>query len=119
MAVAQGVAMQSHYILPYLPALKGITGLYYRNNLSDKGRLKLKVYELYTNEHLEMSTLGKIYEVHISTISRWIKDVKNAKNIKKYQILEPKSTCPHSTNRLKKSYYNTKMLLQSKMLMNV
>lgn len=102
MAVAQGVAMQSHYILPYLHGLKGITGLYYRNNLSEKAKHKLKAYQLYKYEKIKMDTIAIVFDVHKATVSRWIKEVQKAKEIGRYEILEPKSTTPHNTPREKK-----------------
>jgi len=87
MAVAQGVAMQSHYILPYLHGLKGITGLYYRNNLSEKAKHKLKAYQLYKYEKIKMDTIAIVFDVHKATVRRWMKEVQKAKEIGRYERL--------------------------------
>ena len=111
MAVAQGVAMQSHHILPYLHGLKWITGLYYRTNLSDKAKRKLKAYQLYKYEKVKMETIGIAFDVHKATVSRWIKQVEGALKIGRYQTLEPKSTAPHNTPRNKKIDINQKRII--------
>ena len=107
MAVAQGVAMQSHHILPYLHGLKGITGLYYR----DKAKRKLKAYQLYKYEKVKMETIGIAFDVHKATVSRWIKQVEGALKIGRYQTLEPKSTTPHNTPRAKKIDIHQKRII--------
>ncbi len=94
MAVAVGTQTRVQYILPYNFQIKGLTSVYYQNKLSNRAKLKLKVYDLYKNEGFTMTQIAKVYGVHKSTISRWIRQVEKAKRIRRYQYLEPKSKRP-------------------------
>jgi len=60
------------------------------------------VYELNKYKNVDVDSLAKIYEVHRSTIFRWIAQVKKAKKLRRYQYLEPRSKVPKITPRVKK-----------------
>lgn len=101
MAAAQGVQTRTQYILPYSYGIKTAFSVSHRLRLSYEARRKLEVYELYKTRKHKMKDIALIYQVHKSTISRWIKQVKKAKEVRRYQILEPKSKAPKSTPREK------------------
>ncbi|MBD3329577.1 hypothetical protein GF357_03725, partial [Candidatus Dojkabacteria bacterium] len=101
MAVASGVQMSSTHILPFMPGMKTVYSVSYRNNLSDKAKLKLHCYELHKNENMKPSQIAKVLNKHRSTIYRWINQTKKALQIRRYQYLEPKSRSPNSTPREK------------------
>jgi len=99
MAAAQGVQTTAHYILPFIPKIKTPFSLSYQLDLSDKGKQKLKSYEMYKLKKLTMQEIASIFEVDKSTISRWVSQVKNAKRNRRYQMVEPKSRRPNKTPR--------------------
>jgi transposase InsO family protein len=111
MAAAQGVQTTSKYILPFSPNFGTVLGVLYQDRLSDKAKRKLKSYQIYQMKKLNMKEIGDIMGVHKSTISRWIAEVKKAKQIRRYQYLEPKSTRPHNTPRDKKITPNVEKLI--------
>ncbi|MBD3281060.1 hypothetical protein GF389_06130, partial [Candidatus Dojkabacteria bacterium] len=99
MTAAQGVQTRTQYILPFVPQGKSIASHFYQENLSDKAKLKLKAYQIYKLNKLSMREIAEIFEVNVSTISRWIKQSEKAKQIRRYTILEPKSKAPKNTPR--------------------
>ena len=102
MPVAVGVQTRTINILPYNPKAKGLIAIYYQSKLTEEGKKKLKAYDIYNKYHLTMEQVGEIMEVNKSTISRWIRDVKKAKRIRRYQILDPKSKVPKHRVRRKR-----------------
>jgi putative transposase len=99
MAVATGVQTTARYILPFIPKAKNLCSIKYQSDLTQGGQNKLKAYEIYKMNKLSMEEIAGIFEVNKSTISRWIKQVKRAKQIRRYQHLEPRSRKPHRTPR--------------------
>lgn len=101
MAVATGVSMNSKYILPYMPGMRVAYSVAYRNDLSQKAKLKLHCYNLYKQEGMKVKDLAKVFSKDRTTIYRWVKQSKKALEIRRYQHLKPKSTKPKNTPRTK------------------
>jgi len=91
--------MRTRYILPFVPQGKSIASHFHQENLSGRAKLKLKAYQIYKLDKLSMREIANIFEVDVSTISRWITQVRKAKQIRRYTILEPKSKAPKNTSR--------------------
>jgi transposase InsO family protein len=99
MAAAQGVQTRTQYILPFFPSGKTVASVNYQSNLSKKAQNKLKAFQIYNMKKLSMRDIGEIFGVDKSTVSRWIKQVRKAKEIRRYQYLEVKSKRPLNTPR--------------------
>ncbi len=101
MVAAQGVQTRTQYILPYSYGIKTAFSIAYKLKLSDKATRKLEAYNLYKTDKHTQDDIGSILQVDKSTISRWISQVKKAKKVRRYQILEPKSKAPKKVPRKK------------------
>lgn len=99
MAVATGILMKSQHILPYNYGITKMTRDVYIEKLTPKGKLKYKAYRMFKEEHFSKTDISKFFEVNKSTISRWIKQTEKALEIRRYQILNSKSTRPKTTPR--------------------
>ena len=89
-----GTPASIKYILPYHKGIRTGIGLYYINKLSNKAKLKLHVYELYKHKGIPASNIAIMLWVSKATVYRWIKQVIQAKKIRRYQFLEPKPKIP-------------------------
>ena len=111
MTIATGVSMQCEYLMPYFSGGKLLTAISYISNLSPKAKVKYEAYLTYRDmksKNITMKDIGKIYHVDKSTISRWIKEVEKALEVRRYQTLEPKSRAPINTLRKRRLSYEDK-----------
>lgn len=79
--------------------------------MSSKASTKLKVYELYKYEGITVEKLSRIFDVRRSTIYRWIRQVKKAKTLRRYQYLEPRSRKPRRLRQPRKLTWEIKELI--------
>ena len=90
MAVAFG-GFNLQRILPHGFSLDNIDSLSSKNRLTLAGKVKLMAFDLFHTHKLSQTKIGTLFNVNKSTISRWVKQVKN---VRIYESLNPKSRRP-------------------------